>query len=100
MREQKLLHKGIKSVTQTKGREHICEQGQKQEGKYRKHIQTANESKLNSEQLNSEKGPNLVANLGKSVMNMAENLKFGSLLSLHFSLHICVKTPGDCSAEF
>lgn len=30
-REQKLLNKGIHGVTQTKGREHICEQGQKQE---------------------------------------------------------------------
>lgn len=48
-----------------------------QEGKYRKNIQTGNESKLNCEQLNSEKCPNLVANLGKCVMNMAENLKYG-----------------------
>ena len=30
-REQKLLNKGIHGVTQTKGRERICEQGQKQE---------------------------------------------------------------------
>lgn len=70
-----------------------------QEGKYRKNIQTGNESKLHSEQLNSEKCPNLVANLGKCVMNMAENLKFGSLLSFYFSLGTHVKTPGEYSGD-
>lgn len=68
-----------------------------QEGKYRKNIQTGNESKLNSEQLNSEKCPNWVANLGKCVMNMVENLKFGSMLFFHLSLGIHVETPGDYS---